>query len=123
MKRIVVCEDEPITLRDLRIACNTDFSKIIKEFQDGNEFLEWFRFHSNEVDVVILDIVLKKVDGFVLFHEILNIRPSIPVIFISIENSIPLIRYLASIGAKDYIVKPIKLEQLKIKMQNLLKKL
>ncbi|MFN3604902.1 MAG: response regulator [Leptonema sp. (in: bacteria)] len=112
-KQIVVCEDDIKALRDLRIVFNTNQSKILKEFSEGIEFLEWFKKNSQQVDLIILDILLKKMDGFALFHEIKKIKSQIPIIIFSIENSISVVKYLVSEGARDYITKPYQLEQLK----------
>lgn len=118
LKQVVLCEDDPKTLRDLRIIFNTNTSKVIREFSDGVEFLEWFKNHSKEVDLIILDIILKKIDGFALFHEIKKIRPNVLVIVLSIENSVAIVKYLVAQGAKDYITKPYQLDQLKLRLSN-----
>lgn len=120
VKQIVVCEDDPKTLRDLRIILNTSKSKIIKEFNDGFDFLNWFKDNYKQVDIVILDIVVKKIDGFALFHEIKKIKPEIPVIIISIENSVAVVKYLVFHGIKDYITKPYQLEQIRKRLQNII---
>ncbi len=115
-KNIVICEDDPKTLRDLRIVCNTPHSQIVKEFTNGLDFIEWLKNNPNEPNLIILDIIMKKMDGFVAFHEIQKINPKIPLIFISIENSASLIKYLVLNGAKDFIIKPYDLEQLRARI-------
>lgn len=120
MKKVVICEDDVKVVRDLRIACNTQKSKVIQEFQNGYELVEWYRLNYREADLVVLDLIMKKMDGFVAFHEILKIYPQASVVIISIENSLPLIKYLATAGAKDFIVKPYRLDDLKLKMQNII---
>ena len=122
-KKIVICEDDPKTLRDLRIVCNTPHSQIIKEFTSGIDFIEWLKNHPNEPNLIILDIIMKKMDGFVVFHEIQKINSKIPIIIISIENSASLIKYLVLNGAKDYITKPYDLEQLRLRILKHLQKL
>ncbi len=113
LKQVVVCEDDLKTLRDLRIIFNTKTSKVIKEFSNGAEFLEWFKLHSTEIDLIVLDIILKKIDGFALFHEIKTIKRDMDIIIISIENSVAVIKYLVSLGIKDYVTKPYQLDILK----------
>ncbi len=120
--RVVVCDDDFKTLRDLRIVCNTNISKIIKEFNNGYDLLQWLKQNPEGVDLIILDIILPKIDGFVVFHEIQNINKQIPIIVVSIENSTTLIKYLALNGVKDYITKPYDLEQLKKRILKLLEK-
>jgi DNA-binding NtrC family response regulator len=112
-KKIVICEDDVKTQRDLRIICNTNHSKIIQEFQTGADLINWLKEFPNEPDLIILDIIMKKMDGFVAFHEIQKINPKIPIIIVSIENSVPLVKYLVFHGAKDFITKPYELEQLR----------
>jgi len=122
-KKIVICEDDPKTLRDLRIVCNTPHSQIIKEFTNGIELIEWLKNNSKEPNLIILDIIMKRMDGFVAFHEIQKINPKIPIIFVSIENSASLIKYLVLNGAKDFITKPYDLEQLRLRIVKNLQKL
>ncbi len=120
MKKIVICDDDPKSLRDLRIVFNTNKSKIVKEFNNGMDILNWFKEHSSEVDLIVLDIIMPRMDGFTVYFEIKKINPSIPVIIFTVENSAPLIKYLMFMGIKDYITKPYDLEQLKKKVLNYL---
>lgn len=120
--KVVVCDDDFKTLRDLRIVCNTNISKIIKEFNNGYDLLQWIKQNPNEADLIILDIILPNIDGFVIFHEIQNINKNIPIIIVSIENSTTLIKYMALNGVKDYITKPYDLDQLKRRVLKLLEK-
>ncbi|GIX41082.1 MAG: hypothetical protein KatS3mg129_0815 [Leptospiraceae bacterium] len=113
IKKIVICEDEVKAIRDLRVICNTQYSKIIQEFTNGLELIEWLKQNPKEPDLIILDIIMKKMDGFVAFHEIQKINSNIPIIILSIENSVPLVKYLVFHGAKDFITKPYDLEQLR----------
>lgn len=119
--KIVVCDDDLRTLRDFRIVCNTNISKIIKEFNNGFDFLEWFKQNPQEANLIILDIIMPKIDGFVVFHEIQN--SNIPIVVCSIENSPTLIKYLVMNGVKDYITKPYELELLKKRLLKIIEKI
>lgn len=71
-------------------------------------------------DLVLLDIMLPEVSGLDLFGEIRQIDPTVPVIFITaISDSDTAIRAM-QLGANDYIVKPLRLEDVRSHIQQAL---
>lgn len=67
---------------------------------------------SDEIDVVITDLKLPKMDGIQLLKEITNISPETSVIIITGHGSIDSAVYAIKHGAFDYITKPLKKEQI-----------
>jgi two-component system nitrogen regulation response regulator GlnG len=64
-------------------------------------------------DVVLLDILLPEISGLELFERIRAIDPKVPVLFItSLASSETAIRAM-SLGAYDYLIKPLAVEQLR----------
>ncbi|MEW5910916.1 MAG: response regulator [Thermodesulfobacteriota bacterium] len=81
----------------------------------GEEGLELLK--RKPFDVIVLDIKMPRgMDGIEALKEIKKIRPEIQVILLtghaSVETSIEGMKY----GAFDYLIKPVKFEELLIKM-------
>jgi DNA-binding NtrC family response regulator len=81
----------------------------------GEEGLDLLK--ERQFDVIVLDVKMPKgMDGIEVLKEIKKIRPEVEVILLtghaSIETSIEGMKY----GAFDYLIKPVKFEELLIKM-------
>lgn len=75
---------------------------------DGEEALE--KISRNIYDLILLDVMLPKIDGFELMEYI---RPlEIPVIFITAKDSVNNRLKGLRMGAEDYIVKPFEIIEL-----------
>lgn len=71
---------------------------------DGEQALHMF--HAERPDVVLLDIMMPKRDGYAVCREIRKVDNDIPVIFISAKSE-EIDRVLGlELGADDYIMKP-----------------
>ncbi|MDV4151742.1 response regulator transcription factor [Clostridium sp. AL.422] len=101
--KILVVEDD-IAIRDL-IAINLELSGYeVITAEDGEAGKE--KFNSNEIDLVLLDVMLPKIDGF----ELINIMKTkdVPVIFITAKDSVLDRVKGLRLGADDYLVKPFE---------------
>jgi two-component system alkaline phosphatase synthesis response regulator PhoP len=74
------------------------------------------------IDLVMLDVMLPDASGFELCKQIKKTRSELPVIFLTAKNqSFDKIEGL-KLGADDYITKPFDLEELLLRIRNLLKR-
>lgn len=70
--------------KDIRNSIKTFFDKFVKNFYLANNGLEGLKiFKEKEIDVVITDIVMPKMDGSEMIKEIKKINPNIFIIIIS----------------------------------------
>ena len=85
---------------------------------DGEEALE--KISRNIYDLILLDVMLPKIDGFELMEYI---RPlEIPVIFITARGSMAdKVRGL-KLGADDYLVKPFEIVELLARVEAVLRR-
>jgi PAS domain S-box-containing protein len=51
--------------------------------RDGEDALEAFMAHAAEVRLLVLDVVMPRMDGRVLYENICELRPGVPVLFVS----------------------------------------
>lgn len=81
------------------------------------------KLESNYYDLGILDIMMPEMDGFTLAKEIQKRNSSLPFIFLSAKSlKIDVLKGF-SLGAVDYLKKPIDEEELVIRIETLLSRL
>ncbi|MBU41839.1 MAG: hypothetical protein CMN76_01355 [Spirochaetaceae bacterium] len=110
--RVLICDDKNFEALEYRQILESRKIKVLQVFSNGHDLLDWVRKHPKEADVVLLDIIMPVVDGYAAFHELRRLAPELKVIFISVENSAPLIKTVLSMGALDFITRPIKRDAL-----------
>ncbi len=92
----------------------------ILQAENGQAGLEIFK--NEHVDVCILDIMMPLMDGFELARRIRKTDPEIPVIFLTARNQkADKIKGL-KLGADDYITKPFEVEELILRIRNILRR-
>lgn len=74
----------------------------------------------NKVDLVILDMKLKKMTGIEVLEEIKKIDPDIKVMMLTGYPTIGTAKEALSLGAEEYCVKPIDKEELEEKVAAIL---
>lgn len=85
---------------------------------DGAKVLSGFRYFSP--DIVVLDIMLPNVDGYTLCQQIRARYPKLPIIFLTAKvETADLVKGFEA-GGTDYIRKPFSIEELIVRINNLL---
>lgn len=78
--------------------------------------------YDNIFDLVISDIMMPKINGFELAKNIRDINTDIPILFISARDDITSKQLGYRIGIDDYMVKPIDLDELILRIGALLRR-
>lgn len=111
--KFLICEDQRIRVQEIRqILVTNPKYKILEIFSNGRALVDWVKENRRSADVVLLDIIMPTMDGYAAFFELKEIDPNLKVVFISIENSPPLIKELAKNGAAGFIPKPVQRDKL-----------
>ncbi len=118
-RRVVVVEDEDAIRRGI-----VDVLKVAGydpvEAADGEVGLREAR--SAEVDLVLLDLMLPRMDGFTVLSELRSTHPVLPVIILSARGAEDdRVRGLRS-GADDYVVKPFSAKELLARVDAVLRR-
>ncbi len=88
--------------------------------RDGEE--AWQVFSNEEVNICVLDVMMPKMDGYELAEKINQKKPDIPFLFLTAKSlKEDRIRGL-KIGADDYISKPFDVDELVLRIQNILRR-
>ena len=117
---IMIVEDEKLAGKAISDNLKSrGFSPV--HYQTAEEAL--LHFNNNPVDIVILDYKLPGMNGEEFFRLIREKQPLIPVIFMTaystVENAVKLLK----LGAYNYLVKPVEMDELNHNIDNILEKL
>ncbi len=89
---------------------------------DGQEAVEQFERHSQEIDILVFDIVMPRMTGKVAFEQIQKIRSDLPVVFCSGYHEEILDTGFYSNFNGTFLPKPYKTNDLLRKIRSLLDK-
>ncbi len=118
---IHIIEDEQSLASVLKLNLELENYKTIVS-KTGNSALEDFNKHKQNIHLVLLDVMLPDVNGFEICKQIKQYSPTTPVIFLTAKNqTINKVEGL-KLGADDYITKPFDLEELLLRIANLIKR-
>jgi two-component system cell cycle sensor histidine kinase/response regulator CckA len=79
---ILLAEDE-VTVRELHKMILEGAGYRVVEAVDGQDAIDKFMEHTADVDILVTDVVMPKIDGKSLYEEIRKRRPDMKVLFIS----------------------------------------
>jgi DNA-binding response OmpR family regulator len=77
-------------------------------------------YQEQQPDLLVLDVMMPKKDGFTLVQEIRRQDPYIPIIFLTAKSRTEDIVEGFGYGANDYLKKPFSMEELIVRMMALL---
>jgi DNA-binding response OmpR family regulator len=120
MTKILLVEDDPnlgMLLQDY-LQLKGKFDVVL--CKDGDEGLKAFTRAS--YDLLILDVMMPKKDGFTLGKEIRKMNTKVPIIFATAKAMIEDKTQAFNLGGDDYITKPFRIEELLLRINALLKR-
>ena len=108
----ILTVDDSASMRALLFHALASYSFEVVQAEDGIEALEWLE--NNEVDVVITDINMPRLDGFGLIEQLRagTRHHDKPILVLSTENSDEKKQRARQAGATGWIVKPFDAEKL-----------
>lgn len=118
MKKVLIVEDKKI-MREIVSQYFAHEGYEVLSAVDGQTALDLFKEH--EVDLVILDIMLPKIDGWSVCRRIRKLS-NVPIIFLSARSDEEDTLLGFELGADDYVTKPFKPAILLARANRLLKK-
>jgi diguanylate cyclase (GGDEF)-like protein len=108
---ILYVEDE----NDVRDFTSKILNPLLKKVfiaQDGEEGLRVFQENKDEIDLIVSDINMPKMDGLSMCDAIKKINSEIPIVITSAHNDTGFLKRAIDIGVNTYAMKPIDLYQL-----------
>lgn len=80
------------------------------------------KMRENRIDLILADIMMPKMDGYELVKRIREYNKDIPIILVTAKESYHDKSVGFGVGADDYMVKPINLDELKLRIGALLRR-
>lgn len=120
MSRILIIEDETPMRTALADLLTAEGHRILSA-ADGERGLE--RAVSEKPDLILLDVMMPKLDGFALCAELRRLAMDVPVLILTAKGQIEDRVNGLDVGADDYVVKPFSGEELLARVRALLRRM
>ena len=119
MFSILVCEDD--------FAIKTMISTKLKQenysvhtVQNGQEALKLME--KQQIDLVISDIMMPEMDGYEFVQTLRETKYTLPILMITAKSQLESLEAAFKLGVDDYMVKPLRLEELVLRVKALLRR-
>lgn len=116
--KVLYIEDETFLAKIVSETLESRGYDVILE-EDGGKAVQ--KFIEVKPDVCVLDIMLPNKDGFAIADEIREKDTAVPIIFLSAKSQTADVVAGFSLGANDYIRKPFSIEELIVRIENVLR--
>jgi len=116
--KIFYVEDELFLAKIVKESLESRGFEVMME-NDGGKAVAAFK--RSQPDICVLDIMLPNKDGFAIADEIRELNEDIPIIFLTAKIQTEDVVKGFSLGGNDYIRKPFSMEELIVRIQNLLR--
>ena len=117
-KRVLVVDDEKLIVKGIRFSLLQDRLEVDCAY-DGEEALELAK--NNEYDLVLLDVMLPKLDGFEVCQQIREFS-DMPIVMLTAKGD-DMDKILGlEYGADDYITKPFNILEVKARIKAIMRR-
>lgn len=119
MIHILVLEDDP---KQNQLVCTylSDSGFEVKGCLSANDAYD--EMYNRLYDLIISDIMMPEVDGFEFARTVRQLNKHIPILFMSARDDLPAKQKGFQLGIDDYMVKPIELDELLLRVRALLRR-
>jgi DNA-binding response OmpR family regulator len=116
--KVLYVEDEVFLGKIVKESLESRGFDVMME-DDGGRVLDMFKFY--EPDICVLDVMLPNKNGFEVAEEIREINADTPIIFLTAKTQTEDVIKGFKMGGNDYIRKPFSMEELIVRIENLLR--
>lgn len=116
--KVLYVEDETFLAKIVSETLESRGYEVVLE-EDGGKAMQ--KFTETKPDVCVLDIMLPNKDGFTIADEIREKDTEVPIIFLSAKSQTSDVVSGFKTGANDYIRKPFSIEELIVRIDNVLR--
>jgi DNA-binding response OmpR family regulator len=116
--KVFYVEDELFLARIVKESLETRGFEVFME-SDGAKAIDLFK--TTQPDICVLDVMLPNKDGFSIADDIRELNEDIPIIFLTAKTQTEDVVKGFSMGGNDYIRKPFSMEELIVRIENLLR--
>lgn len=119
MINILVVEDD-VKLNQIVCTYLNDSGFQAKGCLSANE--AYTEMYNNLYELIVSDIMMPKMDGFEFAQTVRQVNKNIPILFMSAKDDLSSKRKGFQLGIDDYMVKPIELDELLLRVRALLRR-
>ena len=117
--RIAVIEDEPVIRQAIVEMLSVSGYEVV-EAEDGEKGIKVAL--GPDIDLVLLDLMLPRREGFSVLAELRQVKPALPVVILTAKGSEEdVVRGLKE-GADDYVVKPFGARELMARIEAVIRR-
>ncbi len=118
-KRLLIVDDDK-QIREL-LAFDISHSGYLTDCaQDGEEGLK--KALENEYDLILLDVMMPKMNGYDVCKNIRLIKPNVPILMLTAKGTIEDKTQGFDCGADDYLMKPFDIQEVLLRIRALLRR-
>ncbi len=114
---VILADEEQNTMEEMKKSFERDGYQVLAMTSDGEELIDLIKIHTP--DVVLMDIVLQKCDGFKVLESLAGNKKTKVIVQSSLSID-GFINKAISLGAKYYCIKPFDIETLKDRIHDVL---
>lgn len=119
MINILIVEDDKNLRRLMEVFLKQNGYEVFLA-QDGEKAIEVFE--DKHIDLVVCDIMMPKVNGYQLVKDLRNSNYDLPILMVTAKETIEDKRKGFLVGVDDYMVKPIDLDEMLLRINALLRR-
>ncbi|MGB4658891.1 MAG: response regulator transcription factor, partial [Mobilitalea sp.] len=119
MFSILVVEDDEILSKMIGVKLKQEAYHVLTAY-DGEEALQVL--DREHVDLIISDIMMPNMDGYQLTRELRSAAYKVPILMITAKNQMEDIEKGFHAGTDDYMIKPINLKEMVLRVKALLRR-
>lgn len=116
--KVLYVEDEVFLGKIVKESLETRGFDVMME-DDGGRVLDMYKFY--KPDICVLDVMLPNKNGFEVAEEIREVNADVPIIFLTAKTQTEDVIKGFKLGGNDYIRKPFSMEELIVRIENLLR--
>lgn len=120
-KYVILIVDDSRTFRVMQKQALEGLNFIVKEAESGQQALDIFE--KSPVDLVLLDVQMTDMDGFTTCTKLrlLAGNKPVPIVMITGSDDVNSIDKAYSVGASDFIIKPLKWHLINYRLRNIIR--
>ena len=116
MIRVLLVEDDPMVamINEQYIKRNKNF-ELVGKCSNGSSALDFL--DNNDVDLLILDVYMPKMDGFETLRRVRNKKITVDAIMVTAANDRASLEEALHLGIVDYLVKPFTFDRFQMALE------
>ncbi len=115
--KVLIVDDEEMTIKMIEMQLHKD-NFVVLTSTDGVEAMEIIK--RELPDIIISDIMMPFMSGLELLETVKSENKKMPVILISALDDVEIIQTAIGMGADDFIIKPINMDELSLRVHRVL---